>query len=199
MSALKPVISGFDARDAENDTARILRSCGLPAEPKMMDIISPWQFKTPLTPSMAARAEEKPMVDMDKLVAFCRDYHVLKSDFLLVEGVGGVMAPMTKKHTVLDWMVALNWPIILVVGSYLGAISHTLTALETLRTNGLKVAALVVSESFPADVSLADTTMALENFVPRDVPIVKIPRLRDGAEPWKDVPSISWIVESANK
>jgi dethiobiotin synthetase len=93
-------------------------------------------------------------------------------------------------------MVALNWPVILVVGSYLGSISHTLTALETLRTNGLKVAALVVSESFPADVSLADTAMALENFVPLNIPIVKIPRLQDGAEKWKDAPNISWIIES---
>ena len=40
---------------------------------------------------------------------------------LLIEGIGGVMVPLDDKRTVLDWMAALDIPLLLVAGSYLGA------------------------------------------------------------------------------
>ena len=105
------------------------------------------------------------------------------------------MAPLTEKHTMLDWMVALGWPVILVGGSYLGSMSHTLTALETLIVQGLKVKALVLSESEGSGVGLSDTVDELAHFVPPTVPTVKIPRLRPHEDMWQNVPNISWIVE----
>ena len=52
---------------------------------------------------------------------------------LFIEGVGGIMVPLDGARTVLDWMAALEIPLLLVVGGYLGTISHTLTALDVLR------------------------------------------------------------------
>ena len=57
------------------------------------------------------------------------------------------MVPLDDRHTVLDWMSLLRIPILLVAGSYLGTISHTLTALDVLAQRNLDVAAVVVSES----------------------------------------------------
>ena len=44
---------------------------------------------------------------------------------LLIEGIGGIMVPLDARHTVLDWMNALDLPLLLVAGSYLGSLSHT--------------------------------------------------------------------------
>ncbi len=66
---------------------------------------------------------------------------------LLIEGVGGIMVPLDDRHTVLDWMSALRIPVLLVAGSYLGTISHTLTALHVLAQRNLDIAGVVVSES----------------------------------------------------
>ncbi len=57
------------------------------------------------------------------------------------------MVPLDDTHTVLDWMTALRIPVLLVAGSYLGTISHTLTALHVLAQRNLDIAAVVVSES----------------------------------------------------
>ena len=54
-----------------------------------------------------------------------------------IEGVGGIMVPLDRKHTVLDWAKALGLPLIVVAGSYLGTISHTLTALRVIADAGL--------------------------------------------------------------
>ena len=55
------------------------------------------------------------------------------ADLAIVEGVGGLMSPIAEDVTGLELMVALGLPVVLVGGSYLGAISHTLTALEVRR------------------------------------------------------------------
>ena len=57
------------------------------------------------------------------------------------------MVPLDAEHTVLDWIAALRAPAVLVVGSYLGTLSHTLTAAAVLRERGCALAAVIVSES----------------------------------------------------
>lgn len=196
VTALKPVISGFRPEDDSSDSALILKSLGLSPAPEMMEAISPWRYSAPLAPNMAAEREARPAPALDALVAFCREHASLENDFLLVEGVGGVMVPLSHEHTVMDWMVALGWPVILVVGSYLGTISHTLTAIEVLRQRGVSLHALVVSESPQSDVPMDDTVKTFERFVAMEIPIIKLPRI-DKPEPWAHMPPIRWLVDAA--
>jgi dethiobiotin synthetase len=192
VTALKPVISGFDANDPSSDTALILKSCGMAMTPSIMDVVSPWRYSLPLAPNMAAAKEKKQAPSVETLVEYCQDHMRGTADYMLVESAGGVMAPVSDDATVIDWIMALNWRVILVAGTYLGSISHTLTALEALRVRGVTPHALVISES-KGGVAMADTVATLEKFMPRDFPIVKIPRVAQEDELWKYVPSISWI------
>jgi dethiobiotin synthetase len=57
------------------------------------------------------------------------------------------MSPIAEGATSLQLMTALHYPLVLVGGSYLGSISHTLTALEVLRSRGLRIVALLISQS----------------------------------------------------
>ncbi len=132
VRALKPVASGFDAADPAAATrARCLRAQGLEQNATNLDAVSPWRFAAPLSPDMAA-ARERRTVPFAALVDFCRAPR--DADVTLIEGIGGVMVPLDDTHTVLDWVVALGAPTLLVVGSYLGTLSHSLTAAAALRT-----------------------------------------------------------------
>ena len=95
---------------------------------------------------------------------------------VLIEGVGGIMVPLDETHTVLDWMSALRVPVLLVAGSYLGTISHTLTALRVLAQRNLDIAALVVSESAAPGASLEETVTTIGRFADL-VDVIGLPRL----------------------
>lgn len=189
VRVLKPVISGYTPEThAESDTAILLQSLDRPATPVAIDAVSPWRFAAPLSPDMAA-ARENRALDLGAIVEFCRSAAAGTEDVLLIEGVGGVMVPLTGTETVLDWMDALAAPALLVVGSYLGTISHTLTAAAALRARGIPLAGIVISESEESPVAVAEIRDAIARFVD-DAPILTIPRLA-GAAPWKDAPDFT--------
>jgi dethiobiotin synthetase len=99
---------------------------------------------------------------------------------LLIEGIGGIMVPLDDRRTVLDWMSVLRIPIILVAGTYVGTMSHTLTSLEVLVRRNLDVAAVVVSESAGSAASLEETVATVQRFA-NSIDVVGIPRLAPGA------------------
>ncbi|MDD5247378.1 MAG: dethiobiotin synthase [Rhodocyclaceae bacterium] len=160
VRALKPVMSGYDAAAAEqSDAGRLLAACGYAATPENIAAISPWRFAAPLSPDRAAAAEGRAL-DFDDLVAWCRREVLRSEGAALVEGIGGVMVPLDANHTVRDWIVALDLPVLLVAGTYLGAISDALCALAALREVDVRPVALVLNESI-GGVSLDDTQASL--------------------------------------
>lgn len=165
VAAYKPVISGFDpAQPADSDTGLLLKSLGKPLTPENIEHISPWRYAAPLAPSMAARMENKPL-DFRALVAHSQKALEGTEDIVLIEGVGGVAVPLTQFRTVLDWMQFLAIPTLLVTGTYLGSISHTLTAISTLKQRHIPLRAIIVNESEGASVSLEDTVSELKIWV----------------------------------
>jgi dethiobiotin synthetase len=182
VDAIKPVVSGFDPEQAAaSDPGVLLHALGLPATLAEIDRISPWRFRAPLSPDLAAQRENR-SIDVDTVVTFCQNSIQQRRDILLIEGVGGVMVPLDGERTVLDVMMALQLPLILVAGSYLGTISHTLTALDALFQRRLKVMATIVSETPGSTVPLDDTVAAIARFVE---PVIGLPRqeLRPGEKP----------------
>ncbi|ACB94463.1 dethiobiotin synthase [Beijerinckia indica] len=176
VTALKPVVSGFDPENPTgSDPAVLIEAAGGHATLPAIDVISPFRFHAPLSPDMAARAEGR-VLDFEKVIAFCRSAETKSepSEVLLIEGVGGIMVPLDERHTVLDWMVALGHPLVLVAGSYLGAISHILSALDVLERRGLTLLALVISETLPSSVPLEDTLSTLRSFA--KIPIITLRR-----------------------
>ncbi|MBX9725900.1 MAG: dethiobiotin synthase [Rickettsiales bacterium] len=161
----KPIISGWDDADAMSDTAQIMTAG---SSGQTVEDISPWRFAAPLSPHRAAALENK-TVDVEALVAWSRA-QLGQEGLTLFEGVGGVMVPLTDHSTTLEWMSALQLPVILVTGSYLGTISHTLTALHALRTQKLHVAALVMSETHGSSVTLDEAMTGLTPFI-ADIPL----------------------------
>ncbi|MGB8681141.1 MAG: dethiobiotin synthase [Pseudolabrys sp.] len=179
VAALKPIVSGYDSSVAEtSDPAVLLAALGRRMSADEIERIAPWRFRAPLAPDLAA-AREGRRVDFVELVEFSRAAINGAKGPLFIEGVGGIMVPLDGRRTVLDWMTALDIPLLLIVGGYLGTISHTLTALDVLAQRKLTIAAIVVSESDRDAVALDDTVASIERFS-NGVEVVGIPRLPAG-------------------
>jgi dethiobiotin synthetase len=180
VEAIKPVVSGFDPQAwQESDPAVLLAALGRPVTLAEADRISPWRFAAPLSPHMAARREGR-AIAFQEVVDFCRQAMAARRGTLLIEGVGGILVPLDDHRSVLDLMSVLRIPILLVAGSYVGTVSHTLTALEVLVRRNLNVAGVVVSESETSAASLEDTVTTLQGFAD-SIDVVGIPRLAVGA------------------
>ncbi len=174
-AAIKPVLSGFDPLLPQaSDAGALLAALGREVSIAELDAIAPWRLAAPLSPDMAA-AREGRRIDFAELVDFSRRAIAAPDRPLLIEGVGGVMAPLDERHTVRDWIAASGLPCVLVAGSYLGSLSHTLTALEALARVGAGVTAIVVNETPDSAVALNATLETLSRFV-AGIPLAAIAR-----------------------
>lgn len=182
VDAIKPVVSGYDPDQAEaSDPGVLLAALGLPLTPQEIDRISPWRFRAAMSPDLAAEREGRG-IDVDTVIGFCRNRIDEREDILLIEGIGGVMVPLDAERTILDVMMALQLPLILVAGSYLGSISHTLTALDALYRRNLRVMTVIISETPGSTVALDDTVTAIARFA---APVIALPQAQQhpGANP----------------
>lgn len=182
MRALKPVVSGFDpAKPSGSDPAILLDALGCKVTLEELDRISPWRFLAPLSPDMAARAENK-KIDFDAVADFCRSAIAENGGVLVIEGIGGIMVPLDEHHTMLNLMVALGLPLILVGGSYLGTLSHVLSAQDVILHRSLHLRAIVISESEGSPPALHATLATLAHFA--KAPLIGL--RRDGPLAEKD-------------
>jgi dethiobiotin synthetase len=109
-----------------------------------LSLINPYRFSKPLAPLIAAEIDYKEI----KIGKIRSAYTKLreKHDNIFVEGAGGLLVPLTGRLTNLELILELNLPIIVVVGSKLGAINHTLLTLSWARENGVRILGLLINQ-----------------------------------------------------
>ena len=96
-----------------------------------------YEFKEPLSPNQASELENQ-SIDLKKL-------SLPASDFLIVEGLGGVYVPLNETDTLFDLMALFKLPLIIVARSEVGTLNHTFLTLEALRARNLEICGLVLS------------------------------------------------------
>lgn len=178
VRAFKPVATGMtelgDPAFQQSDTAQLLAAQGSPCDGTTIAACTPWRFAAPLSPDMAAAAEDR-CLQLGQILSWSRAaiQEISTDTIVLIEGVGGVMSPIACDALNIDLIAALSCPVILVGGSYLGAITHTLTALAALQARAIDVRGLVVNETFDSPVDFAATVASVARFVP-DVALIAL-------------------------
>lgn len=192
VAALKPVISGWESEGSDTDL--LLEALGRPVNNENRDKISPWRFHAPLSPDMAAALEGKSL-SFEEVVDFCKQPY--SEDVLFIEGVGGAMVPLNETYVVRDWIKALDIPAIVVIGSYLGAMSHALTTIEALKIADIDIAAVVLNETEESTVGLGETRETLLRFIQEPLIVME----RGGDFPRSEaelIPTLSQAVRGQN-
>ncbi len=198
VRVLKPVASGVDMDSTEglaaSDPGQLLQSLGRPVTRETIASVTPWLYRAALAPNMAARRAGA-VLAFEPILEFCRAGLKGSEDLVLVEGVGGLMAPVTDEVLVLDWLRALKLPALLVAGAYLGTISHILTAAAVLRQSGAPLAGLVISDHGDGPVPMDELQQTLRQFLP-GVPMVGFGPVPDTAARWTHLPPLLPLVEA---
>jgi dethiobiotin synthetase len=147
--ALKPLMSGYSPDALEtSDAGRLLAAMGRAVNKDEVGDICWKSFTDWLAPNVAARRAGVAQ-DYAEMLGFVQARLGRHEGAALVEGAGGVMSPLTDTHTNLDLAADLHLPVMLMASNYLGAVSHTLTALEVLARRDLEVRVIVVTETLP--------------------------------------------------
>lgn len=121
-----------------------------------LDKICPIQLKHPLSPNVAAHLE-KTKIDLTRIDKAIK-YFEKKYDYLVVEGCGGLLVPITDKFFVIDLIQRVKASTILVSRSGLGAINHTLLSLEALRARKIKPIGVVFNRLSSGPLSIPEKT-----------------------------------------
>jgi len=151
-----------------------------------IDLINPYRFREPLAPMIAAEVSGR-RIDMEKLRE--RFSHLAgRHPAILVEGAGGLMVPITEKASFLDLARLLRLPLLVVIGSRLGALNHARLTVEAALHARLPVAGAILNHP-NKDRSLAQRTnlSALRRVLPVPV-LAEIPHLITGERQplWRD-------------
>ncbi len=175
VDVIKPIVCGYEpAQAAASELATLISAVGLPFSSETVEQMSPWRFRAALPPDLAARYEDR-RIDVDAVIAYCEGAIEDRRGVLLIDGVGGVMTPLDPERTILDVMMALRLPLILVTGSDPGALSHTLTALNSLFRRDMSLLATIVSETPGSKVPLDEVVASIARFTE---PVIGLPRPR---------------------
>ncbi len=143
IGVFKPVATGCKKIKGKliSEDAEFLADCANSEFP--LDIVNPVTFKTPAAPLVCQIAENK-KVDLKKITAAYKRI-CQKSDFVIVEGIGGIKVPITSKLDVLGVAKLFNLPVVIVARSKLGTINHTLLTINAVRRSGLLLAGLIIN------------------------------------------------------
>lgn len=140
VGAYKPVASGVSSIEG-SDGHRLMHAIG---QTDTIDQVSPQRFAAPLAPPVAARLEGR-VVDHPSILS---GFHKWRSrtDFLLVEGAGGLMSPLSERWTNADLIQAMDIPILLVSNWRLGVVNQVLTSLVACDSLQIHVHGIVLND-----------------------------------------------------
>lgn len=103
--------------------------------------VSPYIFKTPCSPHLASSLEKKGI--SEAYIKRCFKQLADKFDFVVVEGIGGVLVPFNNKRFVIDIVKDLGLDVLLVAENKLGAINNTLLTIEALTARKMRILGVV--------------------------------------------------------
>ena len=160
-AGLKPVAAGTDGAGLNDDVENI-RAASSIALP--MALVNPYCFKAAIAPHIAAE-EEGVAIDFAVIKASLAAARP-QADLIIVEGVGGFRVPLGPGGDSADLAVALDLPLIFVVGMRLGCINHALLTLEAIAARGLKIAGWVANRIDPAMSRFDENLATLQGLIP---------------------------------
>ena len=192
VAAFKPVVTGLDdpapdpwPRDHEL-LAKVTNAGQSPED------VSPHRYGPAVSPHLAQALVDESL-ESDRLVGEA-EVQAERADALVVEGVGGLLVPLTKDYLVRDFAGELSLPVVIAARPGLGTISHSLLTIEAARAVALRIQAVVLTP-WPDDPDdmLRSNMETIERF--GEVPVIGLPKATPEtlAEVGSTLPVADWL------
>lgn len=165
--SMKPVQTGaelIDGRSVAPDPRVHHAAAGFTPAPDELEWMAPYLYEPACSPHLAGRmAGRYAKIDV---IRDCFSKLASLHAMVLVEGAGGVLAPVNERETMLDVMITLDLPVLLVARRGLGTINHTLLSVEAIRRAELQILGVVFNETenVPMDFIRDDNPNAVAQF-----------------------------------
>lgn len=152
VQGMKPVASGCERVDGHwrNDDALALMAVSQPGADYAL--VNPYALPLPTAPQIAA-LDAGILIELPVLQAAYRQL-AASSGFVLIEGVGGWLAPLADSIDQADLVQALDVPVILVIGLRLGCINHGRLSEQAILATGCRLLGWIgngIDPDFDAD------------------------------------------------
>jgi dethiobiotin synthetase len=177
VGACKPVLTGRDEPGPHDDE-------------RLGGAVVAASFGPPVSPHLAAELAGGAL-DPSALVAAARGA-AAGNDAVVVEGVGGLLVPLTADWSVRDLAVALGLPLVVAARPGLGTINHTRLTLEAARAAGLDVRAVVLTP-WPRRPTLVERSNLAT--IARDAPAFALPEGGDAT----GLPVSAWLGDAVRE
>jgi dethiobiotin synthetase len=143
VAVFKPAVSGLDEHDGSGvpPDHELLRSAARSGQSDAE--VAPYRYGPPVSPHLGAELAGE-AIEPAALRAAARQA-AAASDYLVCEGVGGFLVPLTLGYLVRDFARDLGLPVTIAAAPGLGTINHTLLTVEAVRAVGLDVAGVVLT------------------------------------------------------
>lgn len=139
VAVFKPALTGLE-EGGEPDHELLRRAAGSAQSDAE---VAPYRYGPPASPHLAAALAGE-TIEPERLLRAARDA-AAAAEWLVVEGVGGLLVPLADGYAVRDFACDLDLPVVVAASPGLGTINHTLLTLEAARSAGLDIAKLVLT------------------------------------------------------
>lgn len=132
-------------------------------------ITCPYIFKFPASPHLSAKVENTEI--NTEIISSATNELEKHFDFVILEGVGGLMVPLNLNEILIDYISKKQYPLILVTSGKLGSINHTFLSLEAIKHRNINLKALVYNNFISSnEIINSDSKEYLKNYLKKDFP-----------------------------
>ncbi len=121
-----------------------------------LELVCPYRYPSPLAPARAAEADRLAPPDPQQIERCFREISA-QSDFVIVEGAGGITVPLDWNFNYADLARGLGLEVVLVVGNRLGCLNATVLTVHYAKARGLDLRGVVLSDVEPEATPATET------------------------------------------
>ena len=172
-NSYKPILSGFNFDNiVDSDSYKIIQTRNITPDIDHIKNITPWLFQSPIAPSIAAMKENKTL-KYEEVLKWCLKKSNING-INIFEGAGGIYVPIEGKKTILNLIKELECKVILIVGNYLGSVSHTISAIKNIQHEDIEIINVIINKNNDNDVNIEDTKSLINSVFNSKVKIRKV-------------------------
>ncbi len=151
VGVMKPIETGVDPEcsSAANSDAKFLMEVA--GSPDAETEVCPYRLKTPASPYQSAQIEGTQIQPS----AILEKFKILQSrhKMMLVEGIGGLLVPITRNFNVADLVLEIGLPLIIVSRLRVGTLNHTLLTVNAAKQYGIKIKGIILNQQESGELS----------------------------------------------
>jgi dethiobiotin synthetase len=145
VGVMKPFATAnrtFSKKYRSQDTALLAEAAGV-GDPDSE--LNPFFYSLAASPLVASQLRHEHTASVEKALQVLRGL-AKKHDFMIVEGIGGIVVPLTENESVADFAKRAGLPAVIVSTPMLGTLNHTLLTVMACKEFGINVRGIIVNK-----------------------------------------------------